>query len=262
MRGPSLQPLRGVFLSGNVSLRFNLGRSCSGRQGSVFCPPQGQRPPAVMGEVFLGEPACFSPWARPWVGRTLQALLGGELGFSSCGCAGAVHMVELTHQGPRWPRTVGPTGYLLAFSPSPEGGASSSPVADRPHPAHPSDPLISPWFSFPRLPGVHSSSRPWGKMAALGDGQEPPHVLSTVTFESPETPGAYHHHEAQLHLHGHQHGTCLPAPSLRAGSSLALGLRRPGTGSGLGQQCLRLGAERCEQWLPGGQSLGVCFFRG
>ncbi|XP_059983518.1 zinc finger protein GLI4-like isoform X2 [Lagenorhynchus albirostris] len=115
-------------------------------------------------------------------------------------------MVELTHQGPRWPRTVGPTGYLLAFSPSPRGGASSSPVADRPHPAHPSDPLISPWFSFPRLPGVHSSSRPWGKMAALGDSQEPPHVLSTVTFESPETPGACHRHEAQLHLHGHQHG--------------------------------------------------------
>ncbi|KAM9050145.1 zinc finger protein GLI4 [Megaptera novaeangliae] len=57
-----------------------------------------------------------------------------------------------------------------------------------------------------RSEGVHSSSRPWGKMAALGDGQEPPHVLSAVTFESPETPGAYHHHEAQLHLHGHQHG--------------------------------------------------------
>ncbi|XP_024596893.1 zinc finger protein GLI4 isoform X1 [Neophocaena asiaeorientalis asiaeorientalis] len=159
-----------------------------------------------MGEVFLGEPACFSPWARAWVGRTLQALLGGELGFSSCGCAGAVHMVELTHQGPRWPRAVRPTGYLLAFSPSPGGGASSSPAADRPHPTHPSDPLISLWFSFPRLPGVHSSSRPWGKMAALGDSQEPPHVLSTVTFESPETPGACHHHEAQLHLHGHQHG--------------------------------------------------------
>ncbi|KAB0354606.1 hypothetical protein FD755_022065 [Muntiacus reevesi] len=43
-------------------------------------------------------------------------------------------------------------------------------------------------------------------MAALGDGQEPPHVLCPVSFESPGTPGA-HHHEAQLHLHlhGHQH---------------------------------------------------------
>lgn len=132
-----------------------------------------------------------------------------------------------THQGPRWPRTVGPTGYLLALSSSPGGGASSSPVADRPHPAHPSDPLMSPWFSFPRLPGVQSSSRPWGKMAALGDSQEPPHVLSTVTFESPETPGACHRHEAQLHLHGHQHGTCLPAPSLRAGSSLGAGAPAP-----------------------------------
>uniref|UniRef100_A0A8C2XZ12 Zinc finger protein GLI4 n=1 Tax=Capra hircus TaxID=9925 RepID=A0A8C2XZ12_CAPHI len=52
-------------------------------------------------------------------------------------------------------------------------------------------------------------------MAALGDGQEPPHVLSPVSFESPGTPGA-HHHEAQLHLHlhGHQHGFPSSSPEV------------------------------------------------
>ncbi|XP_057592847.1 zinc finger protein GLI4 [Hippopotamus amphibius kiboko] len=43
-------------------------------------------------------------------------------------------------------------------------------------------------------------------MAALGDSQEPPHVLSPVSLESPGTPGAHRHQEAQRHLHGHQHG--------------------------------------------------------
>ncbi|XP_017914156.1 PREDICTED: zinc finger protein GLI4 isoform X1 [Capra hircus] len=66
-----------------------------------------------------------------------------------------------------------------------------------------------------KVPSVHSFSGPWGKMAALGDGQEPPHVLSPVSFESPGTPGA-HHHEAQLHLHlhGHQHGFPSSSPEV------------------------------------------------
>ncbi|KAB1258060.1 Zinc finger protein GLI4 [Camelus dromedarius] len=61
--------------------------------------------------------------------------------------------------------------------------------------------------SFHSVPaGVHIFSRPWGKMAALGDSQKPLHVLSPIGLESPGTPGAHHHHEAQLHLHSHQHG--------------------------------------------------------
>ncbi|XP_043340421.1 zinc finger protein GLI4 [Cervus canadensis] len=121
--------------------------------GFSFCLPQSQRPLAVTG--FSGRTACFSPWARPWVGRT----------FCSCTCA--------------------------------PGGTNSSNTG-------------------PQVPGVHSFSRPWGKMAALGDGQEPPHVLSPVSFESPGTPGA-HHHEAQLHLHGHQHGFPSGSPEVPSG---------------------------------------------
>ncbi|XP_045751751.2 zinc finger protein GLI4 isoform X2 [Mirounga angustirostris] len=43
-----------------------------------------------------------------------------------------------------------------------------------------------------------------GKMATLGDSQEPPRVPSPVNHASPGTPGT-HHREARLHLHGHQH---------------------------------------------------------
>ncbi|XP_044906212.1 zinc finger protein GLI4 isoform X1 [Felis catus] len=43
-----------------------------------------------------------------------------------------------------------------------------------------------------------------GKMATLGDGQEPPRVPSPVNLASPGTPGT-HRLEARLHLHGHQH---------------------------------------------------------
>ncbi|XP_039109953.1 zinc finger protein GLI4 [Hyaena hyaena] len=50
-----------------------------------------------------------------------------------------------------------------------------------------------------------------GKMATLGDGQEPPRVPPPVNLASPGTPGA-HRREARLHLHGHQHDSlgCSP----------------------------------------------------
>ncbi|XP_044906215.1 zinc finger protein GLI4 isoform X4 [Felis catus] len=50
-----------------------------------------------------------------------------------------------------------------------------------------------------------------GKMATLGDGQEPPRVPSPVNLASPGTPGT-HRLEARLHLHGHQHDSpgCSP----------------------------------------------------
>ncbi|XP_016075674.1 PREDICTED: zinc finger protein GLI4 [Miniopterus natalensis] len=48
-------------------------------------------------------------------------------------------------------------------------------------------------------------------MAALGESQESPRVLSPVSLKSPGTAGA-HHQEAQLHFHSHQHGSpgCSP----------------------------------------------------
>uniref|UniRef100_A0A2I3FZ08 Uncharacterized protein n=1 Tax=Nomascus leucogenys TaxID=61853 RepID=A0A2I3FZ08_NOMLE len=50
-------------------------------------------------------------------------------------------------------------------------------------------------------------------MAALGDIQESPSVLSPVSLSSPGTPGAQHH-EPQLHLHGHQHGSPGSSPKV------------------------------------------------
>ncbi|PNI46088.1 GLI4 isoform 8, partial [Pan troglodytes] len=50
-------------------------------------------------------------------------------------------------------------------------------------------------------------------MAALGDIQESPSVPSPVSFSSPGTPGTQHH-EPQLHLHGHQHGSPGSSPKV------------------------------------------------
>ncbi|XP_062936173.1 zinc finger protein GLI4 isoform X1 [Cynocephalus volans] len=50
-------------------------------------------------------------------------------------------------------------------------------------------------------------------MAALGDVQECPPVPSPVSLSSPGTPGAQHH-EAQLHLHGHQYGSSRSSPEV------------------------------------------------
>uniref|UniRef100_A0A8D2K3C8 GLI family zinc finger 4 n=1 Tax=Theropithecus gelada TaxID=9565 RepID=A0A8D2K3C8_THEGE len=50
-------------------------------------------------------------------------------------------------------------------------------------------------------------------MAALGDVQKSPSVPSPVSLSSPGTPGAQHH-EPQLHLHGHQHGSPSSSPEV------------------------------------------------
>uniref|UniRef100_A0A2I2YEH4 GLI family zinc finger 4 n=1 Tax=Gorilla gorilla gorilla TaxID=9595 RepID=A0A2I2YEH4_GORGO len=50
-------------------------------------------------------------------------------------------------------------------------------------------------------------------MAALGDIQESPSVPSPVSLSSPGTPGTQHH-EPQLHLHGHQHGSPGSSPKV------------------------------------------------
>uniref|UniRef100_A0A2K5YBL0 GLI family zinc finger 4 n=1 Tax=Mandrillus leucophaeus TaxID=9568 RepID=A0A2K5YBL0_MANLE len=50
-------------------------------------------------------------------------------------------------------------------------------------------------------------------MAALGDVQKSPSVPSPVSLSSPGTPGAQHH-EPQLHLHGHQHGSPGSSPEV------------------------------------------------
>ncbi|XP_023376101.1 zinc finger protein GLI4 isoform X1 [Pteropus vampyrus] len=57
-----------------------------------------------------------------------------------------------------------------------------------------------------RGPGRAHLHQALGTMAALGDGQEPPRVPSPVSLESLRTPGAPHH-EAQLYLRSHQHGS-------------------------------------------------------
>ncbi|XP_045837737.1 zinc finger protein GLI4 isoform X2 [Meles meles] len=59
-----------------------------------------------------------------------------------------------------------------------------------------------------------------GKMATLGDSQEPPRVPSPVNLASPGTPGTCQR-EAQLHLHGHDHGTHPVLHSLRLPASSA-----------------------------------------
>uniref|UniRef100_A0A2K5KC70 Uncharacterized protein n=1 Tax=Colobus angolensis palliatus TaxID=336983 RepID=A0A2K5KC70_COLAP len=50
-------------------------------------------------------------------------------------------------------------------------------------------------------------------MAALGDVQKSPSAPSPVSLSSPGTPGAQHH-EPQLHLHGHQHGSPSSSPEV------------------------------------------------
>ncbi|XP_048948792.1 zinc finger protein GLI4 isoform X3 [Canis lupus dingo] len=105
-----------------------------------------------------------------------------------------------------------------------------------PGPPQPAMVFVSPG---PRC--AHLQQAP-GKMATLGDGQEPPRVPSPVNLASPGTPGP-HHSEARLHLHGRQHGTHpalhslhrRPPPALQAGLEAArwpLGLLHPCTGVG------------------------------
>lgn len=75
-------------------------------------------------------------------------------------------------------------------------------------PPHPAMVFISPG---PRRAYLQQAL---GKMAALGDGQDPPRVPSPGHLASPGTPGT-HRLEARLHFHGHQHGTHPALHSLR-----------------------------------------------
>nr|XP_035961616.1 zinc finger protein GLI4 isoform X1 [Halichoerus grypus]XP_035961617.1 zinc finger protein GLI4 isoform X1 [Halichoerus grypus] len=100
----------------------------------------------------------------------------------------------------------GPPGIL---APPPGEGAPSSPVADRqlalpPPSTHPSDPPHPAMVFISPGPRCAYLQQALGKMATLGDGQEPPRVPSPGNLASPGTPGT-HHREARLHLHGHQH---------------------------------------------------------
>lgn len=135
------------------------------------------------------------------------------------------------HPGPHTP----PLGVLVLPASLSRPHSSLS----RPHPALV---FISPG------PGRAQIRQALGTMAALGDGQEPPRVPSPVSLESLRTPGA-HHHEAQLSLRSHQHGTCLPPPP--PPPACGWDPRQPtgpwgsGTlrfGSGCGLHWLRLGA--------------------
>lgn len=129
-----------------------------------------------------------------------------------------------------------------------------------PCPPHPAVVFISPG---PRCAYLQPAS---GKMATLGDSQEPPRVPSPVNLASPGTPGTCQR-EAQLHLHGHDHGTHpalhslrLPAPSARPARWHCLletrqltGCRASCTlalGSGQGHPWRRPETEPCERWLP------------
>uniref|UniRef100_A0A8I3S167 C2H2-type domain-containing protein n=3 Tax=Canis lupus TaxID=9612 RepID=A0A8I3S167_CANLF len=100
--------------------------------------------------------------------------------------------------------TPGPTRHpgILGPLPAPLGLMGSWPC---PGPPQPAMVFVSPG---PRC--AHLQQAP-GKMATLGDGQEPPRVPSPVNLASPGTPGP-HHSEARLHLHGRQHDSpgCSP----------------------------------------------------
>lgn len=188
--------------SGTV-LRFNLERSCSSRRSAPSHPSPGRQRPAVLREV----------------------LRAGSLQVCRC-CPRDVMWRSKRTRGPA-DLTPGPTWPLRHPCSCPH------PMKEPPAPLRltgswhcPHRPLVPLTPPYPAMvfisPGPRCAylQQALGKMATLGDSQEPPRVPSPVNLASPGTPGTCQR-EAQL-LHGHEHGTHpalhslrLPAPSAR-----------------------------------------------